>query len=187
LTESPRREPLRFEDADEVFGAMRAAGHRVTDVARTIVETLFAAQGPISAQYIAEGLDGRGLTFEPSSVYRNLERLEDLGAVRHVHLGHGPSLYMLVGTGAKEFLACERCDRVLSLDPTELDGVRDAVRERFGYEAHFGHFPIVGLCPECAALEAREAKGGRRRAEHEHSHGDFVHSHSHSHGESHSH
>lgn len=186
MTESPRREPLEFGDAEEVFAAMRAGGHRVTDVGRTIVETLFAASGPISAQYIAEGLDGRGLTFEPSSVYRNLERLEELGAVRHVHLGHGPSLYMLVGTGEREFLACERCDRVVSLDPGELDPIRAEVRERFGYEARFGHFPIVGLCPDCAAREAGGA-AARGRDEHEHSHGDFVHSHSHSHGEPHSH
>ena len=32
-----------------------------------------------------------------ASVYRNLEQLEELGVVRHVHLGHGPGLYALVG------------------------------------------------------------------------------------------
>ena len=29
------------------------------------------------------------------SVYRNLEALEAIGLVRHVHLGHGPGMYAL--------------------------------------------------------------------------------------------
>jgi Fur family ferric uptake transcriptional regulator len=103
-------------------------------------------------------------------VYRNLERLESLGVVRHVHLGHGPGLYMLVGSGDREFLTCERCQRVTVVDPAGLDAVRAQIRERFGYEARFGHFPIVGLCAECAG--APQVHAG-----HEHTHGGYVHAH----------
>jgi hypothetical protein len=31
--------------------------------------------------------------------------------------------------------------------------VRRAVREATGFEARFSHFPIVGLCGDCAGLE----------------------------------
>ena len=77
--------------------------------------------------------------------------LDALGVVRHVHLGHGPSLYLLVGAGEREFLLCERCGAVRSLEPRQLDPVRRAIEKRFGYRARFSHFPIVGLCQECAA------------------------------------
>jgi Fur family ferric uptake transcriptional regulator len=33
--------------------------------------------------------------------------------------------------------------------PERLDDVRDLIRERFGHEARFTHFPIAGLCPGC--------------------------------------
>jgi Fe2+ or Zn2+ uptake regulation protein len=52
--------------------------------------------------------------FEPSSAYRSLERLEQLGVIYQVHLGHGPAHYMLVGSGEKEFLLRKRCARVKS-------------------------------------------------------------------------
>jgi Fur family transcriptional regulator, ferric uptake regulator len=39
---------------------------------------------------------------------------------------------------------------VVEADPAELDGARSEIRERFGYEARFTHFPIVGLCTGCA-------------------------------------
>lgn len=149
MTDPAQTPPLRFEEIDEVFAALRAKGHRVTMPCRLVVETLFAAEGPLSAQRIARetGMPES----DPSSVYRNLERLESLGVARHVHLGHGPSLYMLVGSGEKEYLLCERCGKATSVEAAELDAVRDQIEKRFGYRPSFSHFPIVGLCAECAA------------------------------------
>ena len=68
-----------------------------------------------------------------------------------MHLGHGPGLYALVGAGEREYLYCERCGDVRAVDPSELDPVRARIRELHGLEARFTHFPIVGLCEECAA------------------------------------
>ena len=50
----------------------------------------------------------------------------------------------------QDYLACERCGELLAADAAALAPVRALVREAFGYEARFGHFPIVGLCPACA-------------------------------------
>jgi len=43
--------------------------------------------------------------------YRNLETLEEVGLVRHVHLGHGPGLYALAAP-EHEYLVCESCHAV---------------------------------------------------------------------------
>jgi Fur family ferric uptake transcriptional regulator len=184
MTESPRVPPLAFESLDDVAAAIRAAGGRVTAARRQVLQALFEADGPISADRLARGLAERGPAFDLPSVYRNLERLEALGIVRHVHLGHGPGLYGLVGGGEREYISCERCHRVKSVDPAELDPVRDQIRRRFGYEARFTHFPITGLCAQCAA-EARQ--GNESMHDHEHSH-EEPHAHEHSHdGVTHSH
>ncbi len=151
MTGAPQTPPMTFERIEDVLAALRANGNRVSIACRIVLEALFAADGPVSATFIAGGSQGRTPTLDATSVYRNLERLEELGVVRHVHLGHGPGLYMLVGAGEKEFLVCERCDRVTSLDPAELDPLRREILERFGYQARFTHFPILGLCAQCAA------------------------------------
>jgi Fur family ferric uptake transcriptional regulator len=153
VTESPRVPPLRFESIDDVADAIRASGGRLTAARRLVLEALFEADGPVSVDAIAQRLEDRGAPLELTSVYRNLDRLEALGVVRHVHLGHGPGLYSLIAGGDREYLVCERCNRVVSVEPAELDRVRGEVRRRFGYEARFTHFPITGLCPDCAAAE----------------------------------
>ena len=151
MTEPAATAPRSFKGIDDVYSLLRAEGHRVTAPIRAVLTQLFAAEAPISAQSIAAGSAIAGL--RPSSVYRALERLEELGVVRHVHLGHGPSLYMLVGGGQREFLLCERCGAVTSVTPRQLDPVRRQVERRFGYRVRFGHFPLVGLCATCVETE----------------------------------
>ncbi|WP_051324489.1 Fur family transcriptional regulator [Candidatus Solirubrobacter pratensis] len=144
MTLAPEREPLEFQTIDDVLAALRRAGHRVTLPARTVLEALFAAPGPLAAEQIAPSL-------EPASVYRNLERLQQLGVVTHVHVGHGPGRYVLARGGEREYLVCERCGRITTVEPAQLDRVRELVRTAFGHEARFTHFPIHGRCAGCAA------------------------------------
>ncbi len=144
MTLAPKREPLAFDSIDQVVDELRRAGHRVTTQARAVLDALFAARAPVSAEQIAEQA-----SLELTSVYRNLERLERLGVVSHVHLTHGPGLYTLARHGDREYLVCESCGRVTAVEPIELDGVRDSIREAFGYEVRFSHFPLHGYCERC--------------------------------------
>jgi Fur family ferric uptake transcriptional regulator len=149
VTVAPRSEPLAFQDIDDVAAALRDAGSRLTTPRRLVLEALFAARGLVSAEHIAAGTD-TGVTLDVTSVYRNLEKLERLGVVRHVHVGHGPSVYGLIGEGEREYLVCEVCGRVSTADTEQLDRVRAVIRDEFGFDARFTHFPIHGRCADCS-------------------------------------
>jgi len=129
--------------------ALRASGRRVSAARRLVLEALFCADGPMSADQIAAGIGGRVPRSDLTSVYRNLETLEEVGLVSHVHLGHGPGLYALNRDGEREWLTCKRCGDFRAVDPARLDGVRAAIEAAFGYRASFAHFPVVGLCESC--------------------------------------
>ncbi len=198
MTRAPDVSRLRFNSVADAVAEMRRRGLRLSTSRRLVLQALFAADGPRSAEHLAHGLD-----LDVASVYRNLDVLERHGLVQHVHLGHGPGLYALVGDGEHEYLYCERCGAVRAVVPDELDPLRASLRDRFGYEARFTHHAIVGTCPRCAAqarndasfglhenADGRERSGGSAHAHpragpadeqldhgHEHSHGDYVHSH----------
>ncbi len=142
---------LANRDLRSAVALMRERGMRVSAARRLVVEALLAADGPMSAEQIAEGIGGRVPSSDIASVYRNLQAFEEIGLVRHVHLGHGPGLHALAVTGEREYLTCERCADYRAVGPEELDGVRELIEHRFGYQASFTHFPIVGLCSSCAA------------------------------------
>jgi Fur family transcriptional regulator, ferric uptake regulator len=170
MTAAPDVAPLAFDRLQDAIDALRAAGLRLSTPRRLILEALFAADGPASAAHLA-----RGLEIDESSVYRNLELLEQHGLVRHVHLGHSAGLYGLVGREDVEYLYCERCTKVTAVAPERLDAVRALIGREFGHTARFTHFAVVGVCAECA----REASPAP--AQQLHSHGDHVHAHAHPH------
>jgi Fur family transcriptional regulator, ferric uptake regulator len=144
-----RSQPLVFSTLEDVADALRRQGGRLTTPRRLILQALFAAGDLVPAERIAAGTD-TGVELDLSSVYRNLERLEELGVVQHIHVGHGPSVYGLLSEGEREYLVCEACGRVTSAGVEALDGVRAVIREQFGYEARFTHFPIHGRCADCS-------------------------------------
>jgi Fur family transcriptional regulator, ferric uptake regulator len=131
-------------DLEAAAAVVRSQGLRLSTARRLVLEALYATDEPLTADRIAGELD-------IASVYRNLETLEQIGLVRHFHLGHGPGLYARSAVGAFEYLLCDACGAVVAVEPARLDPVRDRIRRDFGYEARFTHFPIAGLCPDCAA------------------------------------
>src|SRR3954471_5265953 len=139
----------RFDSPETVLNLLRARGLRVSASRRVVLGTLFAAQRPVTAEEIADGLGGSRTEVDLASAYRNLETLEELGVVRHFHAGHGPGRYVLAGNGKREYLACESCDSLEVVDPRQIDPFRDEMRSRFGFEVSFTHFPMVGTCERC--------------------------------------
>jgi Fur family transcriptional regulator, ferric uptake regulator len=133
---------------------LRVRGLRVSAARRLVLEALFAADGPVTAETIAAGLDGRFPCSDLASVYRNLDTLEEVGLVRHVHLGHGPGLYSLAGADT-EFVTCERCGAYEAVEPSRLGAAKDAIERELGYRPRFTHFPIVGVCATCQEEEDR--------------------------------
>jgi Fur family transcriptional regulator, ferric uptake regulator len=128
---------------------LRTHGLRVSAARRLVLEALFRAEGPVSAEVIAGGLGGRLPGSDLASVYRNLDTLEAAGLAHHLHLGQGPGLYARAGGAHAGYAACERCGGHVALQPEALAAVSDAVRAACGYAARFTHFPIVGVCAAC--------------------------------------
>lgn len=137
---------MHFATIEEAISAVRKRGLRLSTPRRLILEALFAAHGPVSAQQLS-----RELGIDATSIYRNLELLERFGVVRHVHLAHGAGLYELPGRQEREYLYCERCSRVTPVTVSDLKPVRDLIKKQFGFDARFTHFAIVGTCQHCAA------------------------------------
>jgi Fur family ferric uptake transcriptional regulator len=124
-----------------LLNTVRSHGMRVSTARRAVLEALLAAGEPLTAEEVAGGAD-------LASTYRNLEALESIGIVRHVHLGHGPGRYELAGrTGG--WTTCEVCGESTPLPSPALHAIRLAAREAAGFEPSFSHFALVGRCRTC--------------------------------------
>jgi Fur family transcriptional regulator, ferric uptake regulator len=154
--------PLDAPDVDSAVAALRAQALRVSAARRLVLEALYGGPGPVTAEQIADGLAGRLPRSDLASVYRNLETLEEVGLVRHFHVGHGPGLYAPAGADDREYLVCTSCSAVRAVTAKEMEPVRALIAKRFGHEARFSHFPILGLCADCAREEPRQQTHPRK-------------------------
>jgi Fur family transcriptional regulator, ferric uptake regulator len=99
-----------------------------------------------------------------TTVYRTLDLLEQLGVVRHTHLGHGAPTY---ATGAHEHvhLVCHRCGGVSEVDAALLDDLAGTLARQTGFALDATHVALSGLCAGCdAAGDSEPVEPARRHA-----------------------
>jgi Fur family ferric uptake transcriptional regulator len=149
LTVPHATRPLAPASVPAAITTLRVRGLRVSAARRLVLEALFAADGPVTAEAIAAGLDGRLPSSDLASVYRNLDTLEEIGLVRHFHVAHGAGRYALTTQSQAGYVACEGCGAHRPLDHSTVAQVAAVLREACGYEPQLVHFPIVGHCSEC--------------------------------------
>jgi Fe2+ or Zn2+ uptake regulation protein len=133
---------------DDVVAMLRARGGRATPPRRTLLEVLFESDRHLSAEELAAEVHERSPDVHLSTVYRNLEELQNLGVVAHTHLGHGPVTYQLAAH-AHAHLVCDLCGkRVEAGDELFRDLIRKARRE-LGFTIDPHHVGISGRCSDC--------------------------------------
>ena len=158
----PRRQAAAAgADAHAAIAAVRARGLRVSSARRLVLEALFAADGPVTAEAHrrAASTAASRLRPRPRSTATS-RRSRSSGSCATCTSATAPA-------GTRSPAPAARVPRVRALRrlrrraAAALDGVRDAIRSAFGYEASFAHFPIVGLCPACAGADADDSWSGR--------------------------
>jgi Fur family ferric uptake transcriptional regulator len=132
---------------DEMAERFRSENRRMGRARREVVELLATQPGPVTAEGVSELLPD----VHPSSVYRTLHVLEELGYVRHVHLAHGPALYELTDRAAKmRHLVCEVCGRTVPIPVRLLEPLQRRLERDYDFVLDSGHFALVGRCVACA-------------------------------------
>ena len=133
----------------DVVDRLRQRGGRASACLRPVLEALVEAGGHRSAEELAGEVHARHPEIHQSTVYRNLDRFEQLGVAYHTHLGHGPALWHLAAS-SHQHLTCQQCGAVMVVDPSVFEALGATLRRQAGFTADFRHFAITGRCAACA-------------------------------------
>jgi Fur family transcriptional regulator, ferric uptake regulator len=143
--------------SEELIGQLRALTPRVTPQRRVILESICDLDGHVSAEAIVVEVTRRLPGVSPSTVYRNLQALENLGLISHVHMGHAVAEYQPADHGSHHHLVCGTCGRTEKLEKRATRNLQRSLLASHGFEADFEHFAIYGTCADCAAGRDRGA------------------------------
>src|SRR3982750_85394 len=101
---------------------LRAQGYRLTPQRELILDAVDTLGHATPDEVLAE-VRKTSSALNASTVYRNLEVLEELGLVRHAHLSDRAPTYHSVRDHEHFHLVCRNCHRIVSVDPGVLDPV----------------------------------------------------------------
>jgi Fur family transcriptional regulator, ferric uptake regulator len=136
---------------DSVGDRLRARGLRWTPQRRTVIEVLARADGHITGAELLERCRERQPSTIPSTVYRTLDVLEELGLVRHGHDANGREEFHVLPAQEHGHLHCLACGATREIGPRQAEAIARAFRDVDGFEVDIGHVTLVGRCRECAS------------------------------------
>jgi Fur family transcriptional regulator, ferric uptake regulator len=135
---------------------LRARGLRWTPQRRILVEVLSGTDGHVTGAELVERCRAVDPDTIPSTVYRTLDVLEELGVIRHSHGADGREEFHVLPAAEHAHLYCRICSGSWELttdDPVVVTAV-DAVRAGHGFEIDVPHLTLTGVCAACRAAGA---------------------------------
>jgi Fur family transcriptional regulator, ferric uptake regulator len=129
----------------DLAARLRERGLRVT-AQREQVLAAVRALGHATPEQISESVSD----VDPTTVYRTLELLEELGLVRHTHLGHGAPSYRPADDDHIH-VVCHTCGAVVDADPGLVDALAHRLLDDSGFVVDRSHFTVFGRCRTCTA------------------------------------
>jgi Fur family ferric uptake transcriptional regulator len=128
---------------------LRSRGLRWTPQRRSIIEVLAASRGHVTGGEVVERCRERDPETTPSTVYRTLEVLGELGYLRHSHGADGRGEYHVLPGSEHAHLHCENCGRTWEVEAAEVGGLVEALEGSRAFAVNLGHLTIAGRCVDC--------------------------------------
>ncbi len=114
----------------------------VLDVIASTTLTMNPMEVYLEARRICPGL---GLV----TVYRTIEKLEELGLVQRVHLPDGCHSFIAASAGRQHLIICARCNKAEFFSGEDLIPNLDLLQETCGFIIHDYRVQLTGLCESC--------------------------------------
>jgi Fur family ferric uptake transcriptional regulator len=148
--------PASDPDWGHVRERLHERGLRWTPQRRTLVEVLSRTDGHVTGSELVERCREIDPETTPSTVYRTLDVLEELGLVRHGHGADGREEFHVLPAVEHGHLHCATCGGTWEIEADEAAPFVDTLRARRGFAVDLSHLTIVGTCAACqkAAAEA---------------------------------
>ncbi len=137
------------ETATQWLAQLQSTGCRLTGARRAVVEVMETtprALTPVEVFDAARKVDPHlGLV----TVYRTLEKLEELGLIQRVHQEQGCQSFLRAGQGHQHILLCERCGRAVLFEGDDLNVLFSRISQQTGFEIKEHWLQVSGVCADC--------------------------------------
>lgn len=127
-------------------------GYRLTDARRAVVDIVEKSTRALTPIQVYDLARRKYRALGLVTVYRTLEKLEELHLIQRVHQPQGCQAFISAGHGHQHLLLCQKCGQVEFFDGDDLDALTASVAKKTGYQITEHWFQLFGLCVHCRNL-----------------------------------
>ena len=124
-------------------------GYRLTGARRAVVEIIADSHRALTPVEVYDAARDQYPTLGLVTVYRTLEKLEELGLIQRVHQPQGCQAFITAGQGHQHLLLCSKCGRTTLFEGDDLDQFIKSVARKTGYQINEHWLQLFGLCEHC--------------------------------------
>ena len=128
---------------------LRDNGYRITAARRAVVNTVFGSTHALAPQEVYDAARKKDRALGLVSVYRTLEKLEELHLIQRVHQPAGCQAFISAGVGHQHLLLCQQCGRVTFFEGDDLETLIKSISRKTGYQINEHWLQLFGLCVNC--------------------------------------
>jgi len=128
---------------------LRDRGLRWTPQRRTVVSVLAATRGHVTGAELVERCRAVDPSTIPSTVYRTLDVLEEIGLVRHGHGADGREEFHVRPGEEHGHLHCAGCGGRWEIGAEPAAAIVELLRASEGFAVDLSHVTVVGHCSAC--------------------------------------
>jgi Fur family transcriptional regulator, ferric uptake regulator len=128
---------------------LKSSGYRLTSPRRAVIDALASTQQALNATEIYDLARKQYPSLGLVSVYRTLEKLEELELIQRVHHPDGCQAFIAGFTGHQHLLICQSCGRTQFFEGDDLEPLFERVALQSGYQISEHWLQLFGFCVDC--------------------------------------
>lgn len=137
---------------------IQSSGCRLTGPRYAVVEILTTSDRALTAYEVFDRARLRYPSIGLVSVYRTLDKLEELHLIQRVHNPEKCQAYVAAFDGHQHLLVCQECGLVEFFVGDDLDALVSRVEKESGFEVKEHWLQLFGLCQQCMKKANEESE-----------------------------
>jgi Fe2+ or Zn2+ uptake regulation protein len=137
----------------EWLAKLQASGYRLTRPLQAIVDILASTSRALRPIDIFDLGRSECPKMGLVTVYRALEKMEELALVQRVHQEDGCHAYLRAANGHEHILLCTRCGQAVFFAGDDISTLIDRVSSQSGFTIQEHWLQLHGLCAKCQTIK----------------------------------
>jgi Fur family ferric uptake transcriptional regulator len=128
---------------------LQSNGYRLTNARKAVVETVAGTTSAMNPLEVYEQAKSACPSLGVVTVYRTLEKLEELDLIQRVHQPDGCNAYLPQANGHQHLIICQGCGKAQYFEGDNLEAFFERVAREHGFTVREHWLQLFGMCAEC--------------------------------------